>query len=106
MANNSKPRISAIEFGRAKALGNARKAADIAMEGRDNILLLVVPDRTSKMFKIVASYGNETRIEHPLPWYVPFGVMLEECTSLAKAIEVERELETQRKQEVKRRPKL
>jgi hypothetical protein len=113
MGINSKPRMSAVEFGRAKALGNLRKAADLAMEGRDNILLEVFNDRPSKLFRVKASYGSAavgdispTSIEHPVPWYVPFSVMLEECYQLVRAIETEREDEVERKLSAKRRPKL
>jgi hypothetical protein len=79
-------RISAIDFSRARALSDLRKACQAAITGKDGVFMVVEVTPRLNTFRLVAWTGP-IRLEHHVLWQTPYPLMAKECESIARALQ-------------------
>lgn len=84
-----KKRLNHVDFARASVLKELRDVAYATTIGT-SVSIEVKGDPTNQRFRVIAIDCNTAvRLEHPIPWYVPRSLMILECASLVKAVQVE-----------------
>jgi hypothetical protein len=92
-----KSRLSQVDFAKAESLKQLRDVAH-ATTAKTTVSIEVKADPANQRFKLIAvEYQTAIRLEHPVPWFVPRSVMIEECISRVRTIEVEAGLEAKQR---------